>query len=85
MLLDFPWIDWAALGIETWSDHVRTLIHVGEKESGADAGAGVQSRAAISVAASTDLTVEKAVHPILFRAKDGCQVLGHRPKPKPRP
>lgn len=49
MLLDFPWIEWAALGIDAWSDHVRTLIHVGEKESGADAGAGVQSRTTISI------------------------------------
>ena len=42
MLLHLAGVDWLALGIDAWGDHVGTLVHVGEQECGADAGLGVE-------------------------------------------
>jgi len=70
MVLDFARIEGLALGINTRSDGIRTLVHVGEQESGTDAGFGVKPGASVTVTASPDLEVEGAIHSILFCAEN---------------
>lgn len=83
MILGFTWINGLALCIDARRDHIRPLVHTGEKESWADAGTSVNPGAVIAMPASSNLEVEGAVHPILLRPKDGRQVPCHQtPKTK---
>lgn len=83
MILSFTWINGLASCIDARRDHIRPSVHTGEKESWADAGTRVNPGAVITMPASSDLEVERAVHPILLRPKDGRQVLRHQnPKTK---
>ena len=67
MLLHLAGVDWLALGIDAWGDHVGTLVHVGEQECGADAGLGVEPRTPVTVPASADLEVEGPINSVLLR------------------
>jgi hypothetical protein len=75
--LDGAGVDGLALCVDTRGDHVGTLVHVGEEESGADAGLCVESGATISVSTSTDLEIEGAVHSVFLRSKYRSQMLRH--------
>lgn len=77
MLLDLAGVDGITLGVNAGGDHVGTLVHVGEKESWADAGLGVKTRATISMTTRAYLEIERTVHPVLFRPKYRRQVLRH--------
>lgn len=77
VLLDLAGVDGLALGVDAWGDHVRTLIHVGQKEGWGDCGPVVKARAAIPMPASPDLEVEWAVHAVLLCAENRSQVLRH--------
>lgn len=77
VFLNLPGINRLALSVYTWSNHVGTLIHVGEEKRWGDRGAIVEARASISVTTSTDLEIERTVHAVLFGAEDGSQVLRH--------
>ena len=77
MGLDGAGVDGLALCVDTRGDHVGTLVHVGEEESGADAGLCVESGATISVSTSTDLEIEGAVHSVFLRSKYRSQMLRH--------
>ena len=52
------------------------LVEVGQQDGLAVAGLDVLARAAVAVAAGTDLVVEGAVDLVLLRAKDGGEVVG---------
>lgn len=81
MLLDLARVHRLTLRVKSRGDGVvETLIHVGKEKGGADTGLGVQARAPITVSTSSDLEVERAVHPVLLRSKDRSQVLSHRVK-----
>lgn len=69
--------DRLTLGVDTRSNHVRALVHVREEESRRDSRAVMESRAAISMAASTDLEVERAVHTVFLCPENRRQVLRH--------
>lgn len=71
MVLNLAGIDGLPLGIDAGGDHVGALVHVGEEEGGGDGGSVVEAGAAVPVAASSDLEVERAVHPVLLGAEDG--------------
>lgn len=77
VLLDFARIERLALRIDARGYHVRPLVHVGKKESGADAGLGVKPGASISMPASSDLEVKRTVDAILLCSEYRCQVLCH--------
>ena len=77
MGLDLLGIDGLALRVDAGSDHIGALIHVGEEESGASAGLGMQTRATVSVPARADLEVEGAVHPVLLGSEYRRQMLRH--------
>jgi hypothetical protein len=59
------------------SQHVRSLVHVGEKKGWADGGLGVKPRAAVAMSAGSDLEVEGAVHPVFLGTEYRSQVLRH--------
>lgn len=71
MVLNLAGIDGLPLGIDAGGDHVGTLVHVGEDEGGGDGGSVMEAGAAVPVAASSDLEVERAVHPVLLGTEDG--------------
>jgi hypothetical protein len=75
--LDGAWVDMQTLGVDAGGDHVGALVHVGEEEGRADAGLGVQARAAIAVPTRPDLEVERAVNPVLLRPEYRSQVFRH--------
>lgn len=77
MLLDLARVDGVTLGVDAGGDHVRPLVHVGEKDSRADAGLGVETRAAIPVTARAYLEIKGAVHSVLFSPKYRRQMLRH--------
>lgn len=77
MLLDLAGVDRVTLGVDARGDHVRPLVHVGEKDSRADAGLGVETRAAIPMTARAYLEIEGAVHSVLFSPKYRRQMLRH--------
>jgi len=77
VLLNLSRIDGIPLGINARCNHIRALVHVREKESGADAGLGVKPGAAIAMSTSSDLEIERAIHPVFLRPEDRRQVLRH--------
>ena len=68
-----------SLGVQRrgWGEHVRALVHVGEKERWADCGLGVEPRAPVTVPAGSDLEIERAVHPVFLSSEYRRQVLRH--------
>ena len=70
MILNLARIKGLALRVNTGGDHVRSLIHIREEKCRADAGLGVKPRAPISVSTGSNLEVEGAVNPILFRSEN---------------
>lgn len=66
MVLNFARIEGLTLRINAWSNHVRAPVHIGQEKSRADAGLGVEPGASVSVPASTDLKVKRALHPIFL-------------------
>jgi hypothetical protein len=77
VLLDLARVDGLALGVHAGGDHVRPLVHVGEEDRRRDRGPVVEARAPISVAARSNLEVERTVDAVLLGAEDRCQVLRH--------
>lgn len=71
-------VDRLALSVDAGSNHVGTLVHVGEQERGADARLRVEAGAAVAVPARADLEVEWTINPVLLSTKNGRQVLRHR-------
>lgn len=77
MFLELAGLNRLALGINTWGDHVRTLVHIGEEEGRGYSWAVVEAGASVPMAASANLEVEGAVDPVLLRTEDRSQVLSH--------
>lgn len=63
-------VDRVALGVDAGSDHIGPLVHIGQQQSWADAGLGVQPGAAIAVPARAYFEVEGAVHSVLLCPKN---------------
>lgn len=70
VVLDFAGIKGLALRVNAGSDHVGALVHVGEKESGANTRFSMQPGAPISMTASSDLEIEGTVNSILLCSED---------------
>lgn len=68
-----------SLGVQRrgWGEHVRALVHVGEKERWADCWLGVEPRAPVAVPAGSDLEIERTVHPVFLSSEYRRQVLRH--------
>lgn len=77
VFLDLKGIERLALGFDARGDHVWTVVHVGEEESGRNGRSGVEARATVTVTASTNFEVERTIDSVLLRAEDGSQVLRH--------
>ena len=77
MLLGLAGVDGVNIGVDAGGNHVGSLVHVGENDSRADAGLGVETRAPVSVTTRAYLEIERAVYPVLFRPKYRRQVLRH--------
>lgn len=77
VVLDLARVEGLALRVNTRSDHVRALVHVGEQQCWADARLRVQPRASISMSTSSDLKVERTVHSILLCSENRRQVFSH--------
>lgn len=66
MFLNFARINRISLSIDARSDHIRTLIHVGEQKSRTDARFCVKSGATIAMSACSDLEVERTIHSVFL-------------------
>lgn len=77
VLLDLARVDRLALGVHSGGDHVRPLVHVGEKQRRRDRRSVMEAGAPVAVAARADLEVEGAVDAVLLGAEDRSQVLRH--------
>lgn len=71
MLLNLAGINGLALGVDSGGDHVGALVHVGQQKGGGDGRTVMEAGAAVAVAASADLEVERAVDTVLLGAEDG--------------
>jgi len=58
-----------ALGVQAWSDTVRSLIHVGEEESGGYSGAVMEPGTPVPMAACPNLKIKRAIHTVLLCTK----------------
>ena len=77
VVLDLARVDGVAVGVDAGGYHVGALVHVGEQNGGAYAGLRVEAGAPISVPTRADLEVERAIHPVLLRPENRCQMLRH--------
>ncbi|RHN75401.1 hypothetical protein MtrunA17_Chr2g0320811 [Medicago truncatula] len=70
MILNFPWINRLSMNIDTRSNHIRTLVHVGEEDSRAYAWLSVETRTSIAVTTCSDLEVEWTVNAVFLCAEN---------------
>lgn len=69
VVLDLARVQRLAVCVDAWGDNVRSLVHVGEDEGRGDGGTVVETRATVTVTASSNLDVEGTVYSVLFRTK----------------
>lgn len=77
MLLNLARVNVLRLDVDARGGVVGPLVHVGKEEGRADGWPIVQARAAVPMAARSDLEVEGAVDSVLLCAEDRCQMLRH--------
>lgn len=81
VILHFAGVEGIALSVDTRGDHIGSLVHVRKQQGGTDAGLGVEPGATIAVPASSDLEIERAIHPVLLCPEYRCQMLRHFRRP----
>jgi len=65
--LDLAGVEGLALRINArGGEHVGSLVHIGEQEGGANTGFGVKPGAAVTMPASSDLEVKRAVNSVFL-------------------
>jgi hypothetical protein len=69
VLLDLTRIDRLTVGIDAGSDDIRTLIHVGEKESWRNCWTVMETGTTVAVTAGTDLEVKWTVNSVFLCAE----------------
>lgn len=78
VVLDLAGVEGLALRINAWGgEHVGSLVHIGEQKGGANTRFGVKPRAAVTMPASSDLEVKRAVNSVFLCSEYRRQVFRH--------